>query len=453
MSTITAIATPNATGGISVIRISGEKAVEIADRVFRSISEKPVAQMKAYTCAYGYVFENGEAVDDVVLTLFKAPRSYTGEDVVEISCHGGIYITRKILRIILDNGAELAKAGEFTKRAFLNGKLSLTQAEAVMDIISATGNNELKYASSLHDGAIFRRIKGICNEIVHILGDLSAWADYPEEDIPEVEPHNLMKSVGKIKSELEATAKTYDYGRILRSGINTAIVGKPNVGKSTLMNCLSGFDRSIVTDIAGTTRDVVEESVKIGELTLRLSDTAGIRETDDAIEKIGVEIAYKRLEEADLIMAVFDGTQALSDDDRKLIESVKDRKSVAIINKTDGEKNIDRDYIFANFKYCVELSAKNSEGIEDLEKVLNEMFIRNDIEAEQGVIANERQKRCLENSLKSVNEALEALENGENLDAITVLLDESADYLLELTGEKITESVVNEVFSRFCVGK
>lgn len=453
MSTITAIATPNATGGISVIRISGEKAVEIADRVFRSISEKPVAQMKAYTCAYGYVFENGEAVDDVVLTLFKAPRSYTGEDVVEISCHGGIYITRKILRIILDNGAELAKAGEFTKRAFLNGKLSLTQAEAVMDIISATGNNELKYASSLHDGAIFRRIKGICNEIVHILGDLSAWADYPEEDIPEVEPHNLMKSVGKIKSELEATAKTYDYGRILRSGINTAIVGKPNVGKSTLMNCLSGFDRSIVTDIAGTTRDVVEESVKIGELTLRLSDTAGIRETDDAIEKIGVEIAYKRLEEADLIMAVFDGTQELSDDDRKLIESVKDRKSVAIINKTDGEKNIDRDYIFANFRYCVELSAKNSEGIEDLEKVLNEMFIRNDIEAEQGVIANERQKRCLENSLKSVNEALEALENGENLDAITVLLDESADCLLELTGEKITESVVNEVFSRFCVGK
>ena len=393
MSTITAIATPNATGGISVIRISGEKAVEIADRVFRSISEKPVAQMKAYTCAYGYVFENGEAVDDVVLTLFKAPRSYTGEDVVEISCHGGIYITRKILRIILDNGAELAKAGEFTKRAFLNGKLSLTQAEAVMDIISATGNNELKYASSLHDGAIFRRIKGICNEIVHILGDLSAWADYPEEDIPEVEPQNLVKSVGKIKSELEATAKTYDYGRILRSGINTAIVGKPNVGKSTLMNCLSGFDRSIVTDIAGTTRDVVEESVKIGELTLRLSDTAGIRETDDAIEKIGVEIAYKRLEEADLIMAVFDGTQALSDDDRKLIESVKDRKSVAIINKTDGEKNIDRDYIFANFKYCVELSAKNSEGIENLEKVLNEMFIKNDIEAEQGVIANERQKR------------------------------------------------------------
>lgn len=453
MSTITAIATPNATGGISVIRISGEKAVEIADRVFRSISEKPVAQMKAYTCAYGYVFENGEAVDDVVLTLFKAPRSYTGEDVVEISCHGGIYITRKILRIILDNGAELAKAGEFTKRAFLNGKLSLTQAEAVMDIISATGNNELKYASSLHDGAIFRRIKGICNEIVHILGDLSAWADYPEEDIPEVEPQNLVKSVGKIKSELEATAKTYDYGRILRSGINTAIVGKPNVGKSTLMNCLSGFDRSIVTDIAGTTRDVVEESVKIGELTLRLSDTAGIRETDDAIEKIGVEIAYKRLEEADLIMAVFDGTQALSDDDRKLIDNVKDKKSVAIINKTDGEKNIDRDYIFANFKYCVELSAKNSEGIENLEKVLNEMFIKNDIEAEQGVIANERQKRCLENSLKSVNEALEALENGENLDAITVLLDESADCLLELTGERITESVVNEVFSRFCVGK
>ena len=218
MSTITAIATPNATGGISVIRISGEKAVEIADRVFRSISEKPVAQMKAYTCAYGYVFENGEAVDDVVLTLFKAPRSYTGEDVVEISCHGGIYITRKILRIILDNGAELAKAGEFTKRAFLNGKLSLTQAEAVMDIISATGNNELKYASSLHDGAIFRRIKGICNEIVHILGDLSAWADYPEEGYRSRFDHATEKAVPGyyevilddygIKAQLTATQRT-----------------------------------------------------------------------------------------------------------------------------------------------------------------------------------------------------------------------------------------------------
>ncbi|MGN0606031.1 MAG: tRNA uridine-5-carboxymethylaminomethyl(34) synthesis GTPase MnmE [Oscillospiraceae bacterium] len=450
MSTVAAIATPNAVGGISVIRISGENAIAVAAEIFRG---KNPLEMEGYTCAYGHIHDNGELLDDVVLTVFKAPKSYTGENVVEISCHGGIFITRQILRLILKNGAELAPAGEFTKRAFLNGKLSLTQAEAVMDIISADSSNELKYAVSLREGACFRRIKSISDKIVHVLGNLSVWADYPDEDIPEVEPDALKSSINQIYSELMETSATYDYGRIVRNGINTAIVGKPNVGKSTLMNCLSGFKRSIVTDIAGTTRDVIEESVRLGSLTLRLSDTAGIRTTDDEIEKIGVDIAYSRLDEADLVLAVFDCTIPLCDDDFSLIEKLKTKKAVAVINKSDAESVIDMDLIKQNFRYFVEISAKDNIGINYLSECLEKMFMNNDIPAHQGIIANERQKICVEKALTAVKSAIDALEYGEMLDAVTVLMDEALNALLELTGERVTETVVNDVFSRFCVGK
>lgn len=450
MSTVAAIATPNASGGISVIRISGENAINTASKVFKG---KNPLEMQGYTCAYGYIHDNGKIIDDVVLTVFKAPKSYTGENVVEISCHGGIFITRQILRIILKNGAELAPAGEFTKRAFLNGKMSLTQAEAVMDIISAESDNELKYAVSLREGACFRRIKSVSDKIVNILGSLSVWADYPDEDIPEVEPDALRKNLIAVCSELKKSSDTYDYGRIIRKGINTAIVGRPNVGKSTLMNCLSGFKRSIVTDIAGTTRDVIEESVRLGSLVLRLSDTAGIRNTDDEIEKMGVDIAYSRLDEADLVLAVFDCTVPLSDDDFNLIEKLKSKKSIAVINKSDEKSVIDMDFIRQNFRYYAEISAKDNKGISVLSDCLEEMFINNDIPAEQGIIANERQKICVEKALESVENAISALDSGEYLDAVTVLLDEALSSLLELTGEKVTDTVVNDVFSRFCVGK
>lgn len=450
MSTVAAIATPNAVGGISVIRISGENAIDISSKIFNG---KNPATMDGYTCAYGYIHDNGDFLDDVVLTVFRNPKSYTGEDVVEISCHGGIFITRQILRLVLKNGAELAPAGEFTKRAFLNGKLSLTQAEAVMDIISADSSNELKYAVSLREGSCFRRIKAVSDKVVTALGNLSVWADYPDEDIPEVEPETLKENLCGIYSDLKDASATYDYGRIMRNGINTAIVGKPNVGKSTLMNCLSGFRRSIVTDIAGTTRDVIEESVRLGSLTLRLSDTAGIRMTDDEIEKMGVDIAYSRLDEADLVLAVFDCTVPLCDDDFRLIEKLETKKAVAIINKSDAKSVIDMDFIKNNFRYCVEISAKDNIGINYLTECLDEMFVNNDIPAEQGIIANERQKLCVEKALSAVKSAVDALENGEMLDAVTVLLDEALNALLELTGEKVTDTVVNDVFSRFCVGK
>jgi tRNA modification GTPase len=454
MSTVAAISTPNAVGGIAVIRISGEDAFTVSDRVFKAYSGKKVSEMDGYTCAYGEVSEKGEKLDDVVLTVFRAPKSYTGEDVAEISCHGGMYITRQILRLVLASGAELAEPGEFTKRAFLNGKMSLTQAEAVMDVISSTGKNELKFAVALKDGAMFRRITSVREKLVKILGDLAAWADYPEEeDIPFVEPEKLEADLVDIRNDLTRLSATYDYGKILKEGINTVIVGRPNVGKSTLMNCLSGYERSIVTNIAGTTRDVVEEYVKIGELTIRLSDTAGIRNTDDQIEQRGVEIAYGKIKEADLILAVFDSSEPLSTDDRKIIDSLEGRKAIALLNKSDKERVADIEYLKEHFAYVQEISAKNSGGIDGLEECLNRMFISEEIDSQDGIIANERQKLCLETSLDSVNEALTALKAGESLDAVTVVIDEALASLLKLTGEKVTDSVVDEVFSRFCVGK
>lgn len=453
MSTIAAIATPDAPGGISVIRISGEDAIKISDKVFKTVNGKKVSEMAGYTCAYGKIFDGEEYVDDAVLTVYREPKSYTGENVVEISCHGGLYITRKILRIVLKNGAKPAEAGEFTKRAFLNGKMSLTQAESVMDIISSSGEMELKFANALKEGSVFRRICRLKDSLVKILGDLAAWADFPEEDVPEVKPEVLSAELDELIKSFKEAVKTYDYGRIVRNGINTVIVGRPNVGKSTLMNCLSGFERSIVTDIEGTTRDIIEESVRIGNLKLRLSDTAGIRTTDDVIESKGVDIAFKRAKEADLIFAVFDAGKKISEEDEKIINKLKGKKSIAIINKTDEKIIIDKSYLNNNFEYIVEISAKNESGIDKLEDCLNKMFLNFENNPEQGFIANERQKDCLEKALETVIEAKDALDNGVLLDGITVLLDTAAEKLMELTGEKASETVVNDVFSRFCVGK
>ena len=452
MSTISAIATPNAVGGISVIRISGENAISVADSIFKGV-KKP-SNMEGYTCAYGNIYDSdNQLIDDVVLSVFKAPKSYTGEDVVEISCHGGKFVTKQILRLILSKGVRLAEGGEFTKRAFLNGKMDLNQAENVMNIISADGKSQLKYANSLREGANFKKIKNISEQITNILGDLSAWADFPEEDVPIVNPSEVLSQTRDILSQLKKISVSYDNGRVLREGINTAIVGKPNVGKSTLMNCLSGFERSIVTNIAGTTRDVVEETVKVGELTLRLSDTAGIRNTSDVVEKIGVDIAKKRLDEADLIIAMFDGSIPLDDNDFQLIQSVENKNVIAVVNKTD----IALDGVFStikeHFKYAIEVSAKNSIGLDFLSDTLNEMFLLEDIDIDSGLLANERQKLCIDNCIKSLESCISALEMGINLDAITVDFDEALSYLLELTGQSISETVVDNIFSRFCVGK
>lgn len=449
MSTIAAIATPHAAGGISVIRISGTDALSVADRIFQSEHGKIPSQMKGYTCAYGRL----AGLDDGIVTVFRAPHSYTGEDVAELSCHGGIYMTQQILDAVLHAGAVPAEAGEFTRRAFCNGKLSLTQAEAVMDVISASGSRELQFANAMRDGAMVRRVQAVQAQLVTVLSGLAAWADYPEEDLPEVSPESLQVSLSQIQQDLQALLKTKDYGRILKSGVSTVIAGKPNVGKSTLFNLLSGCERSIVTEIAGTTRDVVEECVRLGEVTLRLSDTAGLRDTADVIEQIGVRIAKEKLEQADLILAVFDSREPLSVEDLALLEQLKGRQVIVILNKSDaGEAKILPEQLAA-FPHCITMSAKEGSGLDALQEAVTALFYRGDVTPELGILANARQAACAETALEMVTAAMQALQDGELLDAVTVLLDEAAQALMTLTGERVTEAVVDEVFRHFCVGK
>lgn len=453
MTTIAAIATPNAPGGIAVIRISGERAFEVAEKIFVPAGDKKVADMRGYTCAYGEAFDGEERLDDCILTVFRAPHSFTGEDTAEISCHGGIYVTRRILRAALANGAVMAQAGEFTKRAFLNGKIDLTQAESVMDIISAKGERELKMAENIREGAAYKAVRKISDRLMNMLGSLAAWTDYPDEDIPEVEPETMRTELENIRAELESFIRNYDSGRILREGVSTVIVGRPNVGKSTLFNALSGCERSIVTDIAGTTRDAVEETVKLGDVTLRLMDTAGIRETSDKIEEIGVNIAQKAIESAELVIAVFDGSEKMGDDDVNIINKINFNNSVAVVNKNDLSTVIDITELEKHFKHIVYLSAKENSGTDELCACIEDIFRLNEPFFNDVTVANERQKKCVDVCLENVEKAVEAIECGEMLDAVNVLIDYAEQSLLELIGEKITDAVVDEVFSRFCVGK
>lgn len=451
MSTIAAISTPNAAGGISVIRISGEDAVAIAAKVFKT--KKDVLKMEGYTCAYGKTVFDGKVIDDGILTVFKAPESYTGEDVCEISCHGGIFVTKQVLRACIQSGAKPAEAGEFTKRAFLNGKLSLTQAEAVMDVISANGQQALNSAVNAREGKMFKQIKKVSDRLVTILGELAAWVDYPEEDLPEVEPENLRASLCDGISVMEKILKGYDCGKIIREGIDTVIIGKANVGKSTLMNNLLGYERSIVTEIAGTTRDIIEETARVGDLVLRLSDTAGLRETDDLVENFGIELARKKADTAQLVIAVFDSSRQLDKEDEELLELIKDRKSVIILNKSDLEQKISKREFLGISQNIVEISAKNDLQLEELSQMLNRMFELESFDSNTDSFANERQKYCAENALNYLKETLETLDLGVSLDCVTVTLESALDCLLELTGEKVSEAVVSQVFSKFCVGK
>ncbi len=454
MSTIAAISTPRAQGGISVIRISGENALDIAEKVFVPVSTPLTAtQMQGYTCAYGNIVNGAETVDDGVLTVFRAPKSYTGEDVVELSCHGGIFVTDKVLQLIFANGATPAEAGEFTKRAFLNGKLSLTQAEAVMDVISADGKAGLRCAEALKEGSLYRRIKAVSDTTMQLLGSLAAWVDYPDDDIPAVDDKEIFTTLEQAVQNLDQLLSTYDSGRIIREGADTAIVGKPNVGKSTLMNLLSGCERSIVTDIAGTTRDVVEESVRLGDIVLRLSDTAGIHETGDIVESVGVEKALKKLETADLILAVFDMGSEITDEDRELAEKCRGKNAVAILNKSDLEQRFDLSAVSDNFSEIVTISAGQGEGLDRLTAAIESIYKLANINSDMGILANERQRSCAVKAKSSFEEALDALNAGATYDAVNILIDDGENYLLELTGERASEAVVNEVFSRFCVGK
>lgn len=453
MSTIAAISTGMAAGGIGIVRISGENAIKIADSIFSSVSGRKIADISGYSALYGKAVDGENVLDAAVALLFRAPKSYTGEDVVEISCHGGLYITKRVLRAALSAGAVPAEPGEFTKRAFLNGKMDLTGAESVMNLISAQGEEAEKIALGILEGGLFKKIKKISDKLLYDMALLSAWVDYPYEEIEELSSENLGGDIRNSIESLEKLINNYDAGKIIIEGVDTAIVGRPNVGKSTLMNLLSGTDRSIVTEIAGTTRDIVEDTVTLGGIVLHLSDTAGVRETDDAVESIGVERAVKRLENAQLVLAVFDASRPLSDDDRRLISLCKNKNAIGIINKTDLVENYLTDELEENFRKLVFISAKTGDGKDRLEQAVTELLGTGSFDTNAATLINERQLECCKNALKALNEAVEALKIGLTMDAVTVCLDSAVESLLVLTGEKATDSVVNEIFAHFCVGK
>lgn len=450
-NTIAAIATPLAVGGISIIRISGENAIEIADRVFKAHSGVSLKEKKGYSCVYGTV----SGIDESIATVFRMPKSYTGEDVVELSCHGGIYITREVLRAVIENGARLAEPGEFTKRAFLNGKMSLTQAEAVMDMISSKNRQAMYSAKAELDGALYKRIDKSKRRLLELAGHLAAWVDYPEEDIEEIECENIKETLSDINSDIDALLKTFSKGKLIKEGIDTVIVGKPNVGKSSLMNLITGTEKSIVTNIAGTTRDVIEESVMLGETMLKLSDTAGIRETEDTVERVGVDIAKKRLENAALVLVVFDSSSSISQEDISIVEKVKrkDCISIAVVNKSDLERKIDMDYLKERFNNIVEMSAVVDDDTKLLENIIEKEVGLNNLDAAAGIISNERQRECTLQASVYIREALAALDRGMTLDAVTVSIESAIESIMELTGERITTELANQVFSNFCVGK
>ena len=451
--TITAISTAQGEGGIGVIRISGDKAFEIADKVFKSINNKKISEMKGYTASFGKIYNNNEEIDEAVALVFKAPHSYTGEDVVELSCHGGIYITKQVLRAVLDAGASPAQAGEFTKRAFLNGKIDLTEAEAVIDIISAKSKSAARVALSVKEGALRKKITKVKDDLLTLVAHLSAWVDYPEEDIADVTDDMIFDVCDSFIKVLENLLNTYDSGQAVKQGIDTVIAGRPNVGKSTLMNLLSGYEKSIVTDIPGTTRDIVEDTVLVGDVILRLSDTAGLRDTEDTVEKIGVDRAKERLKQCGLLLAVFDNSRELDEDDINLLEMASDVPSIAIINKTDLEQNIDINYIQSKIDKIIYISAVSGEGKEEIVKAVEEIAGTANLNPSEGILSNERQRVAVSNALTSTMEAKSALEMGMTFDAVTVSLEDAISELLELTGEKTSDEVIDRVFHNFCVGK
>ena len=450
---IAAIATPNAPGGIGIIRISGENAIEIADRIFKAESGKSLTEKKGYSASFGCVYDKDEKIDEAVCLVFRAPRSYTGEDVAEISCHGGLYVTKRVLRAALDAGAEPAQAGEFTKRAFLNGKIDLAGSESVMALIGASGKQAASAALNTLEGRLSKKIRECADDIIGVCASLAAWVDYPYDEIEEITEEKMLPVFRKAKQELSETVRRYDCGRAVTEGVDTVIVGKPNVGKSTLMNMLTGFERSIVTDIAGTTRDIVEERIMLGEIILRVADTAGIRETENVVENMGVNLAKRRLERAELVLAVFDSSVPLNADDIDIIEQSKAKKSVAIINKADLPAKADREIIENAFDYTVELSAATGAGRDELEKAVESILMTDEFDPAAACLTSERQRQCCIRAISHIDEAINAIECGITLDAVNVCADCAIDALLELTGEKATSAVVDEVFSRFCVGK
>lgn len=450
--TIAAISTPPGTGGIAVIRISGDDAIEIADKVYKG--KNKLKDADTHTVHYGFIVDkNGKKIDEALVTVMKGPRSFTAEDVVEISIHGSTVTAKGVLSAVISAGATHAQAGEFTKRAFLNGRIDLSQAEAVIDIINSQNELSRKNALSQLEGGLSDKINKCRDELVHLAASMQVIIDYPDEDLEDVTVEDIRNISCEVYNRIKRLSDTADSGRIIQNGIKTAIVGKPNVGKSSLLNMLSGGERAIVTEIAGTTRDIIEEYVSLSGIPLRLLDTAGIRETDDIVEKIGVEKSKKCIDEADLVIVMLDASRGMDDEDRQIIEDTKDKKRIIIINKTDlSEDNHEIKKELG--EEVVEISAKNGDGMDRLAEIISRMYSLGDMEsADMSFITNMRHQTALFNAESALKRVMDAIDMGMPSDIASIDLNIAIDALGEITGATVSEDIVNEIFHRFCVGK
>lgn len=454
--TIAAIATAMAPSGIGIVRISGPEAVAVADRLYRGKKkEKKLADMKSHTIHYGWIVEKEQVLDEVLVMLMREPHSYTGEDTVEIDCHGGVLAVKRVLEAVLHAGARIADPGEFTKRAFLNGRIDLSQAEAVMDVISAKSEYALQSSVSQLQGSVRRAVKEIREKLLYEIAFIESALDDPEHISLDGYPEKLEGIVQEEKRKIEKLLKSADDGKMLQEGIKTVILGKPNAGKSSLLNLLVGEEKAIVTDIAGTTRDVLEEQISLGGISLRMLDTAGIRSTADKVERIGVERAKEHAKNADLILYVVDASVPLDENDGQIMELLKGRKTILLLNKSDLETVISKEELTARIDAPVlNISAREETGLAELEALIKEMFFQGEISFNDEVyITNMRQKRALEEALESLKLVENSIAMGMPEDFFSIDLMNAYERLGSIIGEAVGEDLVNEIFSKFCTGK
>ena len=437
--------------------MSGKNCFQILDKIFQAKNPESIEKIKGYTIKYGNILdENKNIIDEVLVSYFKSPKSYTTEDMCEINTHGGIIILRKILDLCLKNGAQLAEPGEFTKRAFLNGRIDLLQAESVIDIIHAKSEREAKNSINQLEGHLSKKINSIKQKIMDVMVNVEVAIDYPEYDEGDVTNEELLNMFEEVQKELEKLEKSFDSGKIIKEGIKTAIIGRPNAGKSSLLNAILKEERAIVTDIEGTTRDTIEEFININGIPLKLVDTAGIRETENEVEKIGVIKSKKIACDADLIIAIFDCSKELTDEDKEILEIIKDKKVIIVLNKIDLEAKIDENnkLLKNTSNNIVKISALNETGIEDIYNIINEMFNLNEINVDnENIITNLRHKNLISKAIDNVKKARNTLESGMPTDVIAVFIKDILEALGEITGEEVTENIINEIFARFCLGK
>ena len=456
MSTITSISTAPGVGGIGIIRMSGEDCFKILGKIFKQKTYQDIKNINGYTIKYGEIFDGEEIIDEVLVSYFKSPKSYTKEDMCEINSHGGNIIVKKILELCLKNGAELAEPGEFTKRAFLNGRIDLAQAESVIDVINAKSEREAKSGIKQLEGVLSQEIKDIKQEIMDVLVNIEVTIDYPEYDTPDVQIEEFNKMLENVRGKLIKLEKSFDSGKIIKDGIQTAIIGKPNAGKSSLLNAILKENRAIVTDIEGTTRDTIEEFVNINGIPLKLVDTAGIREAKDEVEKIGITKSKEVAENADLIIAIFDSSKELTEEDLEILQLIKNKKVIILLNKVDLNVVIDEndERLLNVSKNILKISALNRDGIEELYEKISEMFNLNEINLDNEVlITNIRHKNIISKAIENVKKADESLKLNMPIDIITIYIKEILEDLGEITGEFVTEDVINEIFAKFCLGK